>query len=299
MSVLVFPGQGPSLFMGGLKYKPVQEVLNRAKEILGYDVMDLSIEQQKRTDYSQMRVFMQSMAILELYKHDSAVFGETDISFVAGHSLGQYSACVAAGVFDFDTGIKLVQKRGEFMQKCVERNPGGMVACIGINVESSVEEIIGKMEDVFIANYNSKSQIVISGKLEPVQRATEECRRHGFRCLQLQVAGAFQTPLMNEANTEMSKELSEVTFQDPIGGFISNRNGQILTKGNQIKEDLMDQITEPVRWTKMMETMRSIESRIYEIGPGTDLSKLIESTLGIPVTSLETLDTQTTTTSSE
>ena len=290
MSVLVFPGQGSNIFMGGLKYKPVQEILTKAKEILGYDVMDLTTEQQKRTDYAQMRVFVQSIAVLELYKHSSNVFGNPDISFVAGHSLGQYAACVAVGVFDFETGIQLIQKRGEFMQKCVERNPGGMIACIGMNVESVVGEVIAKLEDVFIANYNSKSQLVLSGKLEPVQRALEECRRHGLRSIPLQVAGAFHTPLMDGANAEMNCELAEITFQDPVGGFISNKTGNILMKGSQIKEDLLDQIIEPVRWTKIMDTMSSIDSHIYEIGPGTVLSKLIETNLGIPVVSIETLD---------
>jgi [acyl-carrier-protein] S-malonyltransferase len=302
MSILVFPGQGSQSrsFIAALKYDSVKNVLNQAQGILGYSVIDLADEQRQTTMYSQVDIFVKSIALLELYKDKPELFMSKDkinptnhnIDFVAGHSLGQYSACVASRVFDFETGLNLVRKRGELMELCSTKIPGSMVACIGHNVTKIVTDIISEIEGVFLANYNSKAQVVISGELKSVESAVEECKLHGIRCIKLNVAGGFHTPLMTSANIEMNTLLSSIKFNDPKAGFITNKTKGIVMKGEKVQADMIDQIISPVRWVDIVEEIESIAENsypVYEIGPGNVLSKLIDAELGIQVISLEDL----------
>ena len=178
------------------------------------------------------------------------------------------------------------------MELCSTKIPGSMVACIGHNVTKIVTDIVSEIEGVFLANYNSKAQVVISGELKSVESAVEECKLHGIRCIKLNVAGGFHTPLMTSANIEMNTLLSSIKFNDPKAGFITNKTKGIVMKGEKVQADMIDQIISPVRWVDIVEEIESIAENsypVYEIGPGNVLSKLIDAELGIQVISLEDL----------
>jgi [acyl-carrier-protein] S-malonyltransferase len=277
MNVFVFPGQGSASNDMHHIFSVVKEVFFTAEEVLQYNPTHLTKDQLKETKYSQIDILTKSIAIAKF-------FANKDIlpTVVAGHSLGQYSALVACGAISFETCLKLVQRRGELMDECVQKNPGAMVACIAPDVESKVKEIIHNFKDLYCANYNSSNQLVLSGSKDAVDKFVQESQ---IKCIKLPVAGAFHSPLMASANAEMNEIIDATDFADTKIGFISNKTGIVVNKGNDIKADLVDQIISPVLWTQTMNRIKDdyASDRIYESGPGNVLSKLINSYTGLTV----------------
>jgi [acyl-carrier-protein] S-malonyltransferase len=294
MSILVFPGQGSqsNKLKSALHYPSVAQTLEEAKNFLGFDVS---------TTDSPLSLFVESIAILELWKSEPCLFMTSEdihnlqskIVFVAGHSLGQYTAAVACGSITFQTGLELVRQRAQFMADAAAENPGCMAACVGHNVEQFLKRIIYEFDGVYIANYNSKTQVVISGTNDGVDLVIDECKKNGFRCIKLNVAGGFHSPLMQSANTRMNSLLDTVDFADTESGFICNKSHEIVMRGDKIKNDFHDQIISPVFWTKTVEVILGVYNnsiRIYEIGPSNVLSKLIHADTGIEVINFDSLD---------
>jgi len=299
MSILVFPGQGSqsAKFKDAMLYPEVVHVLEKARNFLGFDVHTAD------SLYAPVALFIESVCILELYKARPSIFmgfdeintGKNEITFVAGHSLGQYTAAVACGAITFDTGLDLIQRRTLLMAEAAKEHPGSMAACIGHNVEQVVRAILEEHEGVYIANYNSKNQIVISGNIDKVETVINQCKNAGLRCVKLNVAGAFHSPLMSNANEKMNAALEKVEFADPTIGFICNTTHEIVMRGDKIKADLHDQMIHPVQWVKTMEVIMSVygsNMKVYEIGPGNVLSKLIQADSGIEVTNFESIELQ-------
>lgn len=289
MSILVFPGQGSqSQDLDQIAKDPaIQSILDRSAEILGYNIMELTQEQLQDTSYSQLDTFVKSVAMFEFYKSKSQ-----PVEFVAGHSLGQYAAAVSCGVISFEQGLGLVKERGELMSTCAKETPGAMLACIGMNLVNTIDPLLEGLNEVYYANYNSSQQIVLSGEAKQIDSIADLCKQNGIKCIKLQVAGAFHSPLMTSANDAMNVRIAETEFKDATAGFISARSGEILLKGDKIKAEFVDHIILPVRWTSVMDKIRSIiipNMHVYEVGPGNVLSKLIKSELDIDVNSVVTL----------
>ncbi len=274
----VFPGQGAqSVGMGKDLYENNAEakaLFEKANEVLGFRITDImfdgTVEQLKETKVTQPAVFLHSVIMAK------ALGVNPDA--VAGHSLGEFSALVVAGVLSFEDGLTLVSKRAMAMQAACEATPGTMAAVLALTDEA-VEKICNETEGVVVAaNYNCPGQLVISGAIEAVDTACEAAKAAGARrALRLPVGGAFHSPLMAPAREELAKAIAEAPFATPTCPIYQNVDAKPYTDAAAIKENLIAQLTAPVRWTQIVENMLADGvSEFTELGPGAVLQGLIK-----------------------
>lgn len=278
----VFPGQG-SQYPGMAKdlyesNEVARMMLERANEILGFRITDImfegTAEELKQTRVTQPAIFLHSVVMARCLQDFTP-------DMVAGHSLGEFSALVAAGAIDFEDGLKLVSVRAEAMQKACEMNPGSMAAVLALET-AKVEEICSACEGTVIpANYNCEGQIVISGEKEAVEKACIKMKEAGAkRALPLPVGGAFHSPLMEPARAELAEGIEKTVFRTPTCPIYQNVTALPSSDPDEIKKNLLAQLTAPVRWTQSVRNMAADGAEEFiEIGPGTVLQGLISKIL--------------------
>lgn len=275
--VCVFPGQGAQFSgMGKELYEKsieARQMFELANEILGFRITDImfegTAEELKQTNVTQPAVFLHSVVL-------ARVLG-VEPKAVAGHSLGEFSALVVAGVLSFEDGLNLVAKRARAMQKACEMEQGTMAAVLGLP-DSTIEDICNNTEGVVVAaNYNCPGQLVISGSVEAVNNACSKLKEAGARrALILPVGGAFHSPLMEPAREELEKAIATAEFHQPKCPVYQNVDALPHTDPLEIKQNIIAQLTAPVRWTQIVENMSADGFKSYlELGPGTVLQGLI------------------------
>lgn len=278
----VFPGQGSQRVGMGLDlyldFSAAREVFKEADDALGFRLSRLCFEgpeeELSKTVNAQPAIFTVSLACL---KAAAQVGAQLDLPlFMAGHSLGEYTALVAARVLDLAEGVRLTRERGRLMQEACDRVPGGMVALIGLD-EVSVEEVCQE-SGAQIANVNSPGQIVISGTREALVRAVDLARAMGARrAATLNVSGAFHSPLMQPAAEGMAEVMSQLRLRDPSVPIVVNSTAQPVTTAAEVREELLRQLCHCVQWQQSVEYMvGSGVSTFVEIGPGQVLTGLIK-----------------------
>lgn len=282
MKAFVFPGQGAQ-FVGMGKdlydgHALAKELFDKANAILGYSITDIMFsgtdEELRQTKVTQPAVFLHSV-ISALCMGDAF---RPDM--VAGHSLGEFSALVAAGALDFEDGLKLVYARAMAMQKACEAAPSTMAAIIGLAddvIEKVCAEVSRPGNVVVAANYNNPGQVVISGNIEAVGEACEKLKAAGAkRALPLKVGGAFHSPLMQPAKDELQKAIEATDFHAPKCPVYQNVDGRAHTEPSDIKQNLIAQLTSPVRWTLEVQNMIAAGATDFtECGPGRALQGMI------------------------
>ncbi|MBE6282248.1 MAG: ACP S-malonyltransferase [Bacteroides sp.] len=283
MRAFVFPGQGAQFVgMGKDLYENnalAKELFEKANDILGYRITDIMFdgtdEDLRQTRVTQPAVFLHSV-ISALCMGD-----DFQPEMTAGHSLGEFSALVAAGALSFEDGLKLVYARAMAMQKACEAQPSTMAAIIGLSdeqVEAICDEVTRQGEIVVAANYNCPGQIVISGTMEGIEKACELMKAAGAkRALPLKVGGAFHSPLMNPAKVELEKAIEETEFHTPKCPVYQNVDALPHTSAAEIKANLVAQLTASVRWTQTVKNMVNDGANDFtECGPGAVLQGLIK-----------------------
>ncbi len=277
----VFPGQASQYVgMGKDLYENseiAREIFDRAEEILGFELKKICFEgpedELKQTRVTQPAIFVHSYVVAKLLE------GKLKADMAAGHSLGEYSALVYAGVLSFEDVLKIVKLRGELMQKAGEENPGNMAAIIGLD-DKTVYEICSKVNDGIVqpANFNAPGQIVISGDIPSVRKAMELAQNAGAKMVkELVVSGAFHSPLMEGAKQRLKEALDEVEFKKSSIPVYFNVTAKPTFDIKEIKELLYHQITNPVLWSQIIVNMFSDgATKFYEIGPGKVLQGLIK-----------------------
>lgn len=276
----IFPGQGsqePGMGRDVAEAFPAaRDVYARADAVLGYALSRLCFEGPeealRETERQQPAIFVTSLAILEAARSTHAL---PPARFMAGHSLGEYTALVAAGALAFEDGLRLVQTRGRLMQQAGATNPGTMAAIIGLD-RAAVERVCAET-GAELCNENAPSQIVIGGPPDAVERAIARAKEAGAqRAVPLPVSGAFHTSLMRPAAEGMARALEACTFRDPTIPVISNVTAKPLTKAEELRDELVKQLTSPVRWVDCVRVMTDGGARaFYEIGPGRVLAGLV------------------------
>ncbi|MFK8038679.1 MAG: ACP S-malonyltransferase [Crocinitomicaceae bacterium] len=280
MKAYVFPGQGAQFIgMGKDLYDNsdlAKSLFEQANSILGFKITDIMFngtdEQLKETKVTQPAIFLHSVILAKVLGDDFKP------EMVAGHSLGELSALVANGVLNFEDGLKLVSKRALAMQKACEAEPSTMAAILGLD-DSIVETVCKEIERVVVAaNYNCPGQLVISGSLKAIDEACEILTEKGARrALKLPVGGAFHSPLMAPAGTELGEAIENTTFNQPICPIYQNVTARAVIDPSEIKKNLMEQLTAPVRWTQTMHQMIADGcSEVIEVGPGKVLQGLFK-----------------------
>ncbi|MGB9789841.1 ACP S-malonyltransferase [Thermotoga caldifontis] len=277
MLAFVFPGQGSQYSGMGrdfMSYPRARYFFERAKEVLGidmYQLMNAEEEILKITENAQPAIYLASYIAFDELVRNGVV-----PNVVAGHSLGEYTALAAADVYDFELGLYLVRKRGEYISQAVPPGLGGMAAVIGADA-SKVEETIADIEGVWIANYNAPDQVVISGSMEAVRKASEKLRAVAKRVIELKVSGPFHTPLLESAREKMAKELRGVKFRRPRWPIVMNSTAKETTDPEEIKENILAQISGPVKWYQSVDRMVSMGVHGFvEVGPQKVLTNLIK-----------------------
>lgn len=268
-----FSGMGKDLYDNSLK---AREMMERANEILGFRITDIMFsgrdEDLRATKVTQPAIFLHSVC-LALCSDDLPA-----PDMVGGHSLGEFSALVACGAVDFESALRLVAVRASEMQKCCEANPGGMAAIIGLPNEKVEEICAGTSGIVIPANYNCNGQVVISGEKQAVEAACEAMKAAGAkRALPLSVSGAFHSPLMEAARVELGKAIEKTEVRTPSCPIYQNVTAKPETDPARIKDNLLQQLTSPVKWTQTVENMLADGAAIFrELGPGNVLQGLIK-----------------------
>ena len=276
MKCVVFPGQGSQFVgMGADDYAAsaeIKDIYHKANDILGFDIANIMFtgdeESLKRTDVTQPAVF--------IYSYSKYVLSKVVPDATAGHSLGEFTALVAAGRLTFEDGLALVAKRANAMQEACEANPGTMAAILGLEDEV-IERICSEIEDIVVpANYNSPGQLVISGSLIGVEKAMEACKAAGAkRALPLPVGGAFHSPLMRGAEETLAKAIEETHFHDSTIAIYQNIDGNRHTDNQVIKNNLIKQLTGSVKWTHIMQNMLSDGMKTHVESGGKVLTGLL------------------------
>ena len=270
----IFPGQG-SQFPGMAQelYTEHKELMEKANSLLGFRITDImfegSADELKATRVTQPAIFLHSvlLALSQTERPD----------MVAGHSLGEFSALVAAGAMSFEDGLKLVSLRAQAMQECCESTPGAMAAIINLP-DKVIEEVCAGIPGVVPANFNSPGQVVISGEEAAVDQACARLKEKGAkRALKLPVSGAFHSPLMEPAREKLAQAIEATPFQAPQCPIYQNVSALPTLVPAVIKENLLRQLTSPVRWTQTVQNMLADGARKFvELGPGTVLQGLVK-----------------------
>ncbi len=268
-----FPGMGKDLFE---QFDQAKELFERANEILGFRISDLmftgTAEDLKQTNVTQPAVFLHAVILFMMSP-------DLKPDMVAGHSLGEFSALVANKTMSFEDGLRLVSMRANAMQKACELNPSTMAAVLNLD-DVKVEEICASIEGevVVAANYNCPGQLVISGSIKGIEIACEKMKEAGAkRALVLPVGGAFHSPLMEPARIELQAAIEATKFNSPICPVYQNVNAKPMTNPDEIKTNLIAQLTAPVRWTQsVLQMQEDGATHFTECGPGSVLQGLIK-----------------------
>ncbi|MDR7371850.1 ACP S-malonyltransferase [Flavobacterium aquidurense] len=279
MKAYVFPGQGAQFTgMGKDLYESsalAKELFEKANEILGFRITDImfegTAEELKETKVTQPAVFLHSVILAKTLGEDFKP------EMVAGHSLGEFSALVANGTLSFEDGLKLVSQRALAMQKACEITPSTMAAVLGL-ADNVVEEVCASIDGIVVAaNYNCPGQLVISGETSAVEKACEAMKAAGAkRALILPVGGAFHSPMMEPAREELAAAIEATTFSTPICPVYQNVTANAVSDANEIKKNLIIQLTAPVKWTQSVQQMIADGATLFtEVGPGKVLAGLI------------------------
>ena len=279
MNAYIFPGQGAQ-FVGMGKdlyenYPIAKELFDQANTILGFSITDIMFngtpESLKETKVTQPAIFLHSVVL-------SKVMGDAfKPDMVAGHSLGEFSALVANGVLSFEDGLKLVSQRALAMQKACDMQPSTMAAVLGLE-DAIVQQVCNDTPGVVVAaNYNCPGQLVISGEIEAINSACEKMKEAGARrALVLPVGGAFHSPLMEPAREELAAAIEATTFNDPSCPIYQNVSTTPVMNADEIKKNLILQLTAPVKWTQSVHNMVKDGATLFtEIGPGKVLQGLV------------------------
>lgn len=280
MKAYVFPGQGAQFVgMGKDLYDNsdlAKEMFEKANDILGFRITDLMFagtdEDLKQTKVTQPAIFLHSVILAKTLGADFKP------DMVAGHSLGEFSALVANGALSFEDALVLVSKRAMAMQKACEMTPSTMAAILGMD-DAIVGELCNKVDGIVVpANYNSPGQIVISGTVDAIDKAIEVLTVVGAkRAIKLNVGGAFHSPLMQPAKLELEAAINSTNFAKPICPVYQNVNAQPVSEPDEIKKNLISQLTAPVRWTEIVKNMIADGAGSFtEVGPGKVLQGLIK-----------------------
>jgi len=279
MKAYIFPGQGAQFTGMGLdlyeKSPLAQKYFEKANDILGFSITDImfegTAEQLKETKVTQPAIFLHSVILAKVLGDDFKP------EMVAGHSLGELSALVTNGVLTFEDGLKLVSKRALAMQKACEIAPSTMAAVLGLE-DAIVEDTCSEIKGVVVAaNYNCPGQLVISGEISAVEKACKVLSEKGARrALLLPVGGAFHSPMMEPARAELAAAIEATTFSNPACPVYQNVSACAVTSPNEIKKNLMIQLTAPVRWTQSIQAMIADGgTEFIEVGPGKVLQGLM------------------------
>lgn len=280
MKAYVFPGQGAQFIgMGKDLYESsavAKELFEKANEILGFDIQSIMFngtdEELKQTKVTQPAIFLHSVILAK-------VMGERfQPDMVAGHSLGEFSALVANGVLTFEDGLKLVSQRALAMQDACEAEPSTMAAILGLE-DDKVEAVCNEIDEIVVpANYNCPGQLVISGSKEGIEKACEKAKEAGaIRALPLTVGGAFHSPLMEPARERLEAAIESTPFTQEKCPIYQNVSAEAVTDIEEIKKNLIAQLTAPVKWTQIM--VKMIEDgcdEVVEVGPGKVLQGLFK-----------------------
>jgi len=280
MKAFIYPGQGAQFSGMGLdlyeKYPQAQEMFNEANKILDFSITDVmfegTAEQLKETKVTQPAIFLHSVIL-------HTILGDLAQPYmVAGHSLGEFSALVANKTLKFEDALRLVSQRALAMQKACELQESTMAAVLGLEDEL-VEAVCAETEGVVVAaNYNCPGQLVISGEVAAIDRACEELKKRGAkRALKLPVGGAFHSPLMEPAREELAKAIENTSFSEPICPIYQNVSTFAVSSPEEIKKNLIFQLTAPVKWTHSVKNMIADGATSFtEVGPGKVLQGLVK-----------------------
>ena len=280
MNAYLFPGQGSQFSGMGLdiyeKYDEAKELFHKANGILGFEISKVmfegTVEELKETKVTQPAIFIHSVILSKILGEDFKP------DMVAGHSLGEFSALVASGVLDFEDGLILVSKRAQAMQEACKKTPSTMAAVLGLE-DQIVDEGCKQIDGIVVAaNFNCPGQVVISGSVEAVEKACEWMTSNGARRAKvLPVGGAFHSPLMESARKELAGAIESIDFKKPICPIYQNVPTTAITNPEEIKENLITQLTSPVKWTQSIQQMiQDGATSFTEVGPGRVLAGLVK-----------------------
>ena len=272
----IFSGQGshrPGMSLNLYNtFQLAKDRIELSNNILGYDISEIMFSAEenvlRQTQYAQLAIFIHSTIIFDLIKD------KKECVAVAGHSLGEFSALYANNFFDFETGLQIVDVRAKAMHECELNNPGKMSAVIGASIDK-IQTICDSV-DCQIANINSDSQIVISGNEKSIDLASESLKKIGAKVIPLSVSGAFHSKLMSDAKNKLSDIINTSRFNKVSSPIVSNFNAKPNRSIEEIKHALIEQIDNPVQWSKSIKSLRELSNKFVEIGPKKVLSNIIK-----------------------